>query len=452
MYPIYKKEGSVNGLSFIPTLEPKLSDDVDGFINGVGYVEQEFSACNRKVLAEALAELKSPKCIVEIGVARAKGYSEGGQSEWENTSTYMILKNKPKDCIYIGLDLEDKSKLNDKENNVYTIMGDCSNHSAAYELMEKLGVNQIDLLLIDGWHSVNQCVRDWGYTEKLSSDGVVIMHDVHDHPGPQALFEAIDTNLYDKNKYCIVPGDWGIAVAKRKTGIASIGKKKVAVLFKGPVRPRIDLCLRNVSLIRDAFKKHDCDMFLFAWDTPEAREFIKMVPGLKGYLVPEPDDNFIETNILTSRCEICNRPANVYKHFSTLRAGIDIIRSYGEYDFIFYIRLDLECHIDDVDLWLNKDFYTAPGGMWVEKQKVQSSDIMGCAPPNMMAAAWNFRDDDTLNKIYGSSLCAEDTLEKIMFMNGVPLLRMKAIDLDGHPPCPNKHFADYRICRHHHKV
>jgi hypothetical protein len=59
-------------------------------------------------------------------------------------------------------------------------------------------------------------VADWKYVERLSSQGVVVMHDTNVHPGPVVVFEAIDEKIFEKVKYCTDGPDWGISVVKRR--------------------------------------------------------------------------------------------------------------------------------------------------------------------------------------------------------------------------------------------
>ena len=52
--------------------------------------------------------------------------------------------------------------------------------------------------------------------DRLAPQGVVVMHDTNEHPGPFAVFEAIDERLFDKTKHCTEGPDWGIATAVRR--------------------------------------------------------------------------------------------------------------------------------------------------------------------------------------------------------------------------------------------
>jgi len=73
------------------------------------------------------------------------------------------------------------------------------------------------LIMIDGYHSLNQVYFEWeNYTPLLASDGIVVMHDTNSHPGPYFLMKSIDTNQYDVYKYFNDVVDWGIGVVVRK--------------------------------------------------------------------------------------------------------------------------------------------------------------------------------------------------------------------------------------------
>ena len=73
---------------------------------------EEVTESNRTALTERFLRIRD-KCtaILEIGVCRNK----------EQSHTYCFLNNKKQDTIYVGIDLEDKTFLNDKEQNIYTL-------------------------------------------------------------------------------------------------------------------------------------------------------------------------------------------------------------------------------------------------------------------------------------------------------------------------------------------
>lgn len=171
----------------------------------------DFSKHNQNSLREYFVEkAKNAKCVVEIGVSR--------DSNKEETSTNILLRNKPKDCVYLGVDLQPKTYLDNDAENVHTIVANSSDTETVMQKLNSLGVEEIDFLMIDGWHSINQVLDDWEYTKWLSKDGVVAFHDTAYHPGPYLFINNLDTEKWE-----VVPNtckehifDFGIGFAWRK--------------------------------------------------------------------------------------------------------------------------------------------------------------------------------------------------------------------------------------------
>jgi hypothetical protein len=193
------------GLKYFPSLEPHCSNDHDapfwGWPDG-----PEVSDCNLGIVSDTLKQM-GPHCqsILEIGIHRNDGRS----------MTNILMDNRPEGSIYLGVDLDDKSYLDDPTKNLHTIKSNSHDQLAVRQKLAMIGIKSIDLLFIDGWHSVNTTVNDWMYTDLLSPFGVVILHDTNAHPGCVALFEAVDENLFFKERYC-TEKDMGIAVFRRK--------------------------------------------------------------------------------------------------------------------------------------------------------------------------------------------------------------------------------------------
>lgn len=184
-------------------------DDQDGGLaHPYNYRGQrgEFTAENTKMLYDIFMQVRDNcQAILEIGVCR-----NGAES-----STHTFLKHKKKETIFVGIDLEDKSFLNDPENNVYTIIADSSDYQKNMELIRSLGVTEFGFIFIDGWHSINQVYRDWEYTNILQSDGVVGFHDTSCHPGPTAFIRALNKNIWEVEEN-LCPEDYGIGFAWQK--------------------------------------------------------------------------------------------------------------------------------------------------------------------------------------------------------------------------------------------
>ena len=197
---------NIQGLKFIPQIKNFGNDanDADNLAFSFGfYIEV---TPNNYSLMENLTKKHATKGIVEIGVNR----------NGTNSFTWAMINNKPKDVPYLGIDIEDKSSINDKEKNVYTIQSNSFDQEKVRNYMKQIGMNEISILFIDGWHSVNAVINDWKYSDLLTKDGIVVFHDTNYHPGPAVFLPAIDEKLYKVEKYFIgEPGDCGMGVAYR---------------------------------------------------------------------------------------------------------------------------------------------------------------------------------------------------------------------------------------------
>ena len=180
-------------------------DDVDDArLMGYSYdshIPVEFSDCNKEILEDVIKRFK-PLVFVEIGVHR----------NGSNSSTHIIHSNMNDRGIYLGIDLEDKSYLN--KDNIYTLKCNSSNYDQVVSYMRSIGIEKIDLLFIDGWHSINQVLKDWEYVNLLSDNGVVVFHDVTAHPGPKTFIDNLDREKYIVKLHC--PQDYGIAYCYAK--------------------------------------------------------------------------------------------------------------------------------------------------------------------------------------------------------------------------------------------
>jgi predicted O-methyltransferase YrrM len=168
-------------------------------------VPEEFSACNKTALMEHFLKIKDQaKSILEIGVCR----------NGESSSTYCFLNNKNDETAYVGIDLVDKSFLNNEDKRIYTICGNSSNIDQNIETMKSWGIVELDFILIDGFHSINQILIDWEYTKILSPGGIVAFHDTNEHPGPHMFIRNLNTDIWQIELHCL--NDWGIGFAWRK--------------------------------------------------------------------------------------------------------------------------------------------------------------------------------------------------------------------------------------------
>lgn len=166
----------------------------------------EVTDCNRFSLLQNFMRVRDNcKAILEIGIGRNA----------EESFAYVFFNSKKTDTVYIGIDNGDRTFLNNSEKNIHTICNDSSNYDENVEKFKELGVDKFDFIFIDGWHSINQVLRDWEYTNLLSDNGIVGFHDTSCHPGPDNFIEALDKDKWHVQKN-ICPDDWGIGFVWKK--------------------------------------------------------------------------------------------------------------------------------------------------------------------------------------------------------------------------------------------
>lgn len=178
----------------------------DGTFEFVGWAE--VSDENRRLLKEQFLSVRDNcRAILEIGISR-----NGPES-----LTQIFLQNKKPETIYVGIDIDDKTYLDNAEQNVHTIKASSSDYAHCMNIIKSLNVSEFDFIFIDGWHSINQVLADWEYTNILGPQGIVGFHDTAYHPGPKYFLPALDSSKWDVVVNAVeFINDWGIGFARRK--------------------------------------------------------------------------------------------------------------------------------------------------------------------------------------------------------------------------------------------
>lgn len=173
---------------------------------------QTMSVCNIENLKNQFDKIKNEcKCILEIGV-------DCNGTPTEMTATNTFLKNKKQDTFYFGVDLNDKSYLNNPDKNIYTLQHDSSDIEYVINFIKSKGITEIDFLFIDGWHSINQVIKEWEYSNWISQFGIIGFHDTSIHPGPHLFVKYLDKSKWEvlENACSDYSNDYGIGFARKK--------------------------------------------------------------------------------------------------------------------------------------------------------------------------------------------------------------------------------------------
>lgn len=167
----------------------------------------EVTDCNIKNLEEQFLKIKD-KCnsILEIGVSK----------KYKQSFCNVFFKNKNPETKYVGLDIENRSWVINEGEEIYFLRGNSSDYEDNVSIFkEHFGVDSFDFILIDGWHSINQVLNDWEYTNLLNDGGIVGLHDTSKHPGPYLFVKNLNRDKWEVIENCC-PNDWGIGFVIKK--------------------------------------------------------------------------------------------------------------------------------------------------------------------------------------------------------------------------------------------
>ena len=166
----------------------------------------EYSNCNRSWFGFNFEPYSHCFSVLEFGAWR-----DGFRS-----ATRIILEGKSVDTKYFGVSEVDISHL-DNGDDVNAIQRVQSSYSDILGVASAKGVTAFDVIIFDVEASVNQMLEFWTITSLLAPGGMIVVHDVHYHPGPKTLVENLDPDKFLVETRCTDKlMDYGIAFIKRK--------------------------------------------------------------------------------------------------------------------------------------------------------------------------------------------------------------------------------------------
>ncbi|MHA1949598.1 MAG: class I SAM-dependent methyltransferase [Candidatus Thorarchaeota archaeon] len=202
----------IHGLSYVPDLGEQNSlqyyDELWINIAQQTRPEDYFSFKNRTVLLKCMQALNlhiptdTYKFILEIGIGR--------KERLVNTSTFTFLGYKALTTRYFGIDAKPRDYIRDITTNVEVEL------ALSKDVFKKWAWD-IDLLHIDGGHSLKDTLADWQFSKFVKPYGIIVIHDIKAHPGPIELVKAIDRDIYTVHDlFKDDPKDFGMAVVYKK--------------------------------------------------------------------------------------------------------------------------------------------------------------------------------------------------------------------------------------------
>jgi hypothetical protein len=204
----------------------------------------------------------------------------------------------------------------------------------------------------------------------------------------------------------------------------SVRKVKVAVLFRGPVRPDIASVSTRCNEFMSQFanvQNVEFTTYLATWRKwrdHSATDLIHLDQFDNVIMQAEPTDAQIAraTGIATLPNGAEIRP--VFNMYYQSKTALDVIHAADDYDYIVHSRTDMRMIMGETMAeWFDNAAYTAPHvhpHPWM-------CDQFGIAPAAMMYAAWNYGSIAQLGKDIEAADIPERVLQNRIDALGIPV-------------------------------
>lgn len=191
---------------------------------------------------------------------------------------------------------------------------------------------------------------------------------------------------------------------------------KIAVLFRGPIRPNPNAVMANSKLLVDQLKEagHEVHSYLTTWT--RHKDYHVSDLDLKFYdnvlALQEPSESYIRQSIIKSHYENLHATIpNVYKMYYQIKSTLETVIDADDYDRIVNSRTDVQVEFGEhMKSWIDPYAFVTPipnrGGVLVDG----ICDWFNVAPPNIMYAAYNYGSKNDLSYLIDHAPTPEDIL------------------------------------------
>ena len=195
---------------------------------------------------------------------------------------------------------------------------------------------------------------------------------------------------------------------------------KIAVLFRGPLRPNIESVLEKVNYFMMHFNGSNAEVhtYLATWryyNSQKASDLIGLDMFDNVIMQTQPTDEQAQARTGMSYMKNGTAIGNVYRMYYQSKTALDLINSHDYYDYIIHTRTDLYMALDQPELWFNPTYYAAPH---VHPQPWMC-DQFGIANAEMMHRAWDYGTQDNLNRMLQNASIPENVLQTMMDEAGI---------------------------------
>ena len=198
---------------------------------------------------------------------------------------------------------------------------------------------------------------------------------------------------------------------------------KIAILFRGPIRPTPATAFERYLEFMSHFTNSDIEVHTYLatwrmWKNYKACDLISL----------NLFDNVIMQTAPTEahrlRCTKLVKLPNgadiepVFNMYYQSKTALDLIVNSDNYDYIIHTRPDMKILIEGyLDQWFDPNFYVAPH----VHPKPWMNDQFGIAPSVMMHKAWDYGDIGNLGKLIEQADKPEAVLQTMIDQKGIPV-------------------------------
>lgn len=200
---------------------------------------------------------------------------------------------------------------------------------------------------------------------------------------------------------------------------------RIAVLFRGPVRPSKDGVFARVAEFLNQFNGLPVEIHTYLatwrnWKGTKAADLINLdiFDNVIMQTEPRPELAFHRTIAKSDKTPgIWNIPTT-YNMYYQSKAALDLIHAADDYDYIVHTRTDLQMIMAPYfDQWFVPGHYvtihTHPNP-WM-------CDQVGVAPAAMMQAAWDYGTLANLGRMFEVAIRPEHVLEMMIDSKNIPV-------------------------------
>ena len=220
------------------------------------------------------------------------------------------------------------------------------------------------------------------------------------------------------------------------------GRLRIAVLFRGPVRPDIgSVAARCGEFIGQFGNVQNADVTTYlatwrSWKGQRASDLVSMDLFDNVIMQTEPTDSQIERATRLKKLPNGADVRPVFNMYYQSKTALDVIHAADDYDFIVHSRTDMVMQMGEhMPEWFDGGAYTAPHvpGVFaphaphIKPEDLWMCDQFGIAPAGMMHAAWDYGSIDRLGAMIEAADIPERVLQSMIAARGIPVKAPRSV-------------------------